>query len=433
MTDRTLEENLLGMALQSSQNLQRQLDLGITTEHFSQKYRRLFQTMKGLFEKEGHYDVNSLGSFFPNHHLELANLLEKNSAMNVDFFAKEFLIQHCLSKVCKDANELVTEIFEREPHKEIDAIISKAKHIIDHFDNESSNILSSGESTEEIYEQIKIDKEKKDSGAIQAYRTGWKGFDRLTGGLKKGSYFAICARPKKGKTTIWINLLKKLMIEGKKITVFSIEMSGKQIFEKIHSSMSRVKSEAYRDNKMTEDDKKRWEEAEEIGKNNFNIFVYGKHINKFETLERLLLDRIKKGECEIAVIDYYQKYRIDPSRNIYDDLSEVSGRIQNICKTYDIPIIVIAQLNRGFDHDKPENAMSYILGGGAIEQDADTIAILTRENSPSTEELARKHPSSSYDNNHIIDGKLDIQGNRFGREDVIHLKCEFNYNTILEK
>jgi len=423
MTEFTTEQMLIGIAINSGESLKKQLEIGIDASHFSQKYTRLFQAMQNLIETQGYYDVALLSQIFPDHINELVEFSEKGAtAVNVEYYAKEFLIQKTCLNALSVASDIVKRICNRKPFDEIDDIVVDSKALSEHFLNSTVMQEYYGETSNEILQELTTDIDESQTGRENAFQTGFKFFDRVTGGLKKGSYVVIAARSKVGKTSFWLSLLKEPILDGRKITAFSIEMDGKELFNRLICSMARIKPEKVRDGKMNESEIDAYVECQKRLYNT-NVTVFGKRFNDFKKVEKILKDRAKKGLCEIAVIDYIQRYHIDHSRSRYQDLSEITNRIQDICKTLNIPIIVIAQLNRAFVHAQADDGMAYIKDCGGIEQDADIIGILTRDRTNEHE-----HPTSNSQPNAM----LKIQGNRFGSEADIQLLAELQYCRFTE-
>lgn len=424
MTELTTEQMLIGMALNSGESLRTILNCGITSDILSVKYKNLFTAMQNLAETQGYYDLALLGQMFPEHTVELATLSEKAATgVNPEFYAKEYLVHKTCLKAASKASGALKLIGNRKPFGEIDDILVEVRAISECFEESIINQKLDGESSNEILDGLTEEIEQSQSGKVNTIKTGFNIFDAVTGGLRNGSYIVIAARTKVGKTSLWISLLRNLILDGKKITVFSIEMDGKQLFKRLISSMTYILPEKMDSGKMTEDELDKFAEAQrKLYKS--NVTVFGQKFNNFLHVERILRDRIKKGLCEIVVIDYIQQYRINRSRKDHEDLGEVTNRIQDICKTLNIPFIVIAQLNRGSIHDQSGNEMAYIKGCGGIEQDADVVCILSRETT-----VEKAHPTARGHTNAV----LKIPGNRFGREAEIALKAELDFCKFTEK
>jgi replicative DNA helicase len=227
-----------------------------------------------------------------------------------------------------------------------------------------------------------IDKLYKNRGGITGLPTGFKKLDQMTSGLHGGEMFVIAARPSMGKTALAMNIAEHIALEaGKPVGIFSLEMSSQQLVQRLLCSSARLDLQKLRDGF--------------IPNSAFpNLFAAADKLAKCkmiidDTAALTILElrskarRMRDAEgIELLVVDYLQLLR-SPSRRGQDnrqiEISEISYGIKALAKELNIPIIVLAQLNRQPEaREGGRPRLSDLRESGAIEQDADVVALLVR-------------------------------------------------------
>lgn len=222
-------------------------------------------------------------------------------------------------------------------------------------------------------------------GAIQGLTTGYRDLDSLTNGLKGGDMFVIAARPSMGKTSFLLNILEDIALNQRKpVMMFSCEMPAVQLVERLLFARSGVARGKCAREGLNREDKMRFAQA--VGDlKNTNLIIDDTAsitINELRAKAR----RAKRDHNIAALgIDYLQLMRsyTNQAQNSRErEIAEISAGLKALAKELNIPVIVLAQLNRG-----PENRNGSSLGvprmsdlreSGAIEQDADMIGLLYR-------------------------------------------------------
>lgn len=216
--------------------------------------------------------------------------------------------------------------------------------------------------------------------------TGYGGLDDLRCNLKPGELFIIAARPSMGKTSLMMNIVERVCVDGRRPSqVFSLEMTAHQLTHRMICARARFSI-----GKLTKGGKADRGELQRIRSASTDIAASPLHINDESglTISRLrAIARRKHRECktELIAIDYLQLMR-STSKQARDsrerEVAEISAGLKGLAKELSIPIILLAQLNRG-----PENRTGKNLGrprladlreSGAIEQDADMVGLLYR-------------------------------------------------------
>ena len=409
-----IERVIIGSALQSSAVLEKQIELGVEHSDFSE-YGDVFEAMKNAFDQNGEYGISQIGLMFPDRIPEFAQMIEEAPVtLSIEHYVNEFLTQSAIKRATTSLSNALRSLINRKPFDDYKHVVADIKALPECFQKIKIDDDDLPQHAKQIVPKLIEDLEDSLTGkAVRGYETGFEKFDILTGGLKKGNYIVIAARSKVGKTSFWTSLIRQPLLEGKKIIAFSIEMDGSQLLNRIGCAIAKIKPEKVRDGKVDDEERDKYVQAmRKLYRT--NIIVYGKRFTNFKVIEHELIKQTRKGNCEIAVIDYVQRYQIDPKRSRFQDISEITNRIQNLVKTLNIPMIVIAQLNRKYAEQKTTHGstegMAYIRDCGGIEQDADVIAVLDRD-------------GDNYE--------LRIEGNRFGQQMTIPLDanvnmCDFN-------
>lgn len=220
----------------------------------------------------------------------------------------------------------------------------------------------------------------------QGIPTGYEVLDRKCGGLKKGEMFVVAARPSMGKTSLMMNIVEHICIDqGKPTMVFSCEMSAVQLVQRLLFSRARFDFGQVQRGYTTEkrDLVRIQQSAAQIAASKLFIDdTAGISINELRAKARR---RQREDGIEFIAIDYLQlmKSRTRQAENSRErEIAEISAGIKALAKELSVPILILAQLNRGPEGRTGKNLgvprMSDLRESGAIEQDADLVGLLYR-------------------------------------------------------
>ena len=223
-------------------------------------------------------------------------------------------------------------------------------------------------------------------GGMTGFATGFSNLDKMTDGLHRAEMFVIAARPSMGKTALAMNIAEHVAIElGKPVAVFSLEMSTSQLVQRLLCSRARVDLGNVRNGLLSERDfPALTTAASKIAES--KIFIddtAGLSILELRAKARRL--KSQHG-IEAIFIDYLQLLR-STSRRAQDnrqiEIAEISSGLKALAKELNIPIVVLAQLNRNPESRSGESKgrprLSDLRESGSIEQDADVVGLLVRE------------------------------------------------------
>ena len=227
----------------------------------------------------------------------------------------------------------------------------------------------------------RLDELSHSDGDITGVATGFQKFDDLTAGLHGGELIIIAGRPSMGKTTLAMNIAENAAIACKVPTaIFSMEMSAEQLAFRMIGSIGRVNQSKLRTGRFSDEDWTRINSAVAI-MSQAPIFIDDTPALS-PTEIRARSRRLKREHgLGLIVVDYLQLMGIFGTReNRATEISEISRSLKALAKELDVPIVALSQLNRGVEQRTDKRPiMSDLRESGAIEQDADLIAFIYRE------------------------------------------------------
>jgi replicative DNA helicase len=231
-----------------------------------------------------------------------------------------------------------------------------------------------------------IDDIKERKGEVTGLPTGFMQLDDMTLGCHPGDLVIIAARPSMGKTTFAMNVALNTARHGHAVVVFSLEMTKRQLVQRLLSSYARVDLKDLRSGRM--------DAAAEIALNDAaaelaEAQVYIDDTPALSTLDlRARCRRLHaEGHCSMIVVDYLQLMRVagvrEGGRKVdsrEQEISEISRALKGIAKELGVPVLALSQLNRGLESRQDKRPiLSDLRESGAIEQDADVIVFIYRD------------------------------------------------------
>ena len=236
----------------------------------------------------------------------------------------------------------------------------------------------------ETVERIDMLYSRENKGDVIGLSTGYVDLDRYTSGLQQGELVIIAGRPSMGKTALAMNMVEHAALESKKaVAVFSMEMSGPQLAMRMIGSVGRVDQHQLRTGTFKEEDWPRLVDA--VGKlNDAQIFIDDTAgLNALDVRSRARRLHRQCGGLSLIVIDYLQLMSGTSGgreENRATEIAEISRGLKGLAKELKVPVIALSQLNRSVDSRQDKRPMmSDLRESGAIEQDADVILFIYRD------------------------------------------------------
>lgn len=264
---------------------------------------------------------------------------------------------------------------------------SEAKELLDEAErkifeisgmDKSGDAVSIADVLQKTFE--KIDRLREREGRLTGLATEYYDFDDMTGGLQPGELVIIAARPSMGKTTFALNLTERVSNFGKGIAFFSLEMSNQQVIQNMLCCRAQIDGGAMRKGRITDQQYKRLqEEAAKLYET--PIFIDdtpGISITQLRAKARRLK---QKHGVDMIVVDYLQLMtgggRFESRQQ---EISAISRGLKSVARELSVPVLALSQLNRDVENrDDHRPRMSDLRESGAIEQDADVILLLHRD------------------------------------------------------
>ncbi|WP_415065292.1 replicative DNA helicase [Polynucleobacter necessarius] len=217
---------------------------------------------------------------------------------------------------------------------------------------------------------------------ITGIATGFIDLDKQTSGLQKGDLVIVAGRPSMGKTAMALNIAENVALaEGLPVVIFSMEMSGEQLAARLLGSVGRVDQSRMRTGKLQDDE---WPRVTDAIARLSNTQILIDETGALSSLElRARARRIARnfgGTLGLVVIDYLQLMSGSGSENRATEISEISRSLKSLAKELQCPVVALSQLNRGLEQRPNKRPiMSDLRESGAIEQDADLIMFIYRD------------------------------------------------------
>jgi replicative DNA helicase len=230
----------------------------------------------------------------------------------------------------------------------------------------------------------RLDDLHKDKNKLRGVPTGYRDLDNILAGLQRSDLFIIAARPSMGKTAFVLNLAHKVATQAKEaVLVFSLEMSKEQLVDRLLAMESGVDAWALRTGKLTDDDFERLGEA--MGTlSEAKIYIDDTPGITVSDLRTKARREAHTQQIGLIVVDYLQlmsggsKFGGDGNR--VQEISEISRGLKGIARELNVPLIALSQLSRSVESRSPKiPQLADLRESGSIEQDADVVAFLYRE------------------------------------------------------
>ncbi len=220
----------------------------------------------------------------------------------------------------------------------------------------------------------------ENEGELTGVPTGFTDIDKKLNGLQRSEMVIIAARPSMGKTALAVNIASNAAAAGRKVILFSIEMSKELLGERLLSAQSRVELEKLKTGNLTMDDWERISAAVDILSNIELIIDDTSAIPMMEIKNKCRRMKLERG-LDLVVIDYLQYIGSnEKAENRQQEISALSRGLKAMAKDLDCPVLVLSQLSRAVESRNDKHPMmSDLRESGSIEQDADVVMMLYRD------------------------------------------------------
>lgn len=427
------EESVLGACFLSKYALQKATENLLPESFYNEKNAKIFSSMLALQEEKTPIDLTTITSYLKKKNelnevggveylTEVLNFVP--TASNVDYYIQTVEETAILRKLIETANDIATEGYHND--ESINEILdSSEKKILSIVKNRKS---SEFRSIKEVLAKTQSDLERLSEykNEITGLATGWYDLDKLTTGLHPNEFIIIAARPAMGKTAFALNLATHAaMTQNKSVAVFNLEMSAEQLAMRILSSLGQIEGFKLRTGNLMNNDWKRINEAvSQLSNTNLVIDdTPGITIGEIRAKCRRLASS-EKG-LALVVIDYLQLISGGKNygANRQQEVSDISRSLKTLAMELNVPIIALSQLSRSVEgREDKRPIMSDLRESGSIEQDADIVSFLYRDDYYNKEARTEDNTSIS---------ELIIGKHRNGPTTTIELLFKKNTSTFL--
>ena len=389
------EQSVLGGLLLDNLAWDRAADLLTDGDFYRFEHRLIFSAIGSLVSNSRPADVitvfehlQSLGRASDSGGLAYLNALAQSvpSAANMRRYAEIVRERAVLRKLIAASDEIATQAFNPQG-RGAGQILDEAETKIFRIGEETSRQRQGFQSIDKLMVAL-LDRvnELHENGAedVTGVRTGFYDLDRMTAGLQKGDLIVLAARPSMGKTAFALNMAEHVSVqEGLPVLVFSMEMGASQLALRLVGSLGRIDQQRLRTGKLAGDEWTRLAEAVDRLKQAQVFIDETPALTSAELRARARrMARQFGGTLGLIVIDYLQLMSGSSSseENRATEIGEISRGLKALAKELQCPVVALSQLNRSVESRTDKRPMmSDLRESGAIEQDADVIMFIYRD------------------------------------------------------
>lgn len=388
------EQSLIGGLLLDNSAWDRIADIVREGDFYRDDHRRIFGHIRKLVETGRPADVVTVFESIENANEadltgglaylgEIANATP--SAANIRRYAEIVHERAVLRKLVSVGDEIAGSALNpagRDVKTLLDAAEQKVFEIAEAGNRSMQGFTQIDHLLGEVVDRIEVLYNRENPSDITGTATGFHDLDHITSGLQPGDMIVVAGRPSMGKTAFALNIAEYVGMELKKpVAIFSLEMSGPQLAMRFLSSAGRLDQTKIRTGKLSDED---WEKMSvALGKLHeapIHIDETGA-INASDLRARARRLHRQSGQLGLIVIDYLQLMTsVKDNENRATEISEISRSIKALAKELQVPVIALSQLSRKVEERNDKRPlMSDLRESGAIEQDADIILMMYRE------------------------------------------------------
>ena len=427
------EKSVIGLMLISKYAAQKAIENLTNDLFYMDSHDKIFSCIRDLMEENIPIDITTVTSKLEKKKIlkevggieylsELIN--DVPTASNVDEYIKIVNEKAVLRRLIKESSDIATLAYDNDDN---------INDVLDTAEKKILNVVKTRKGSEfrtvqDVMFKTQSDLEKlsQKKGAITGLSTGFYDIDNLTSGLHPNELIIIAARPAMGKTAFALNLvINAAMNQDKAVALFNMEMPAEQLAMRMLSSVGQIKQNKLRTGNLEHDDWKRINEA--ISRfADTKLYIddtAGMTISEIKAKCRRLASQ--KDGLALIVIDYLTliqgsaKYQ----GNRQQEVSEISRSLKTLAMELQVPVVALAQLSRGVEAREDKRPMlSDLRESGSIEQDADIVAFLYRDDYYNKQET---------DTNPVSESEFIVAKHRNGPTRTINLIFQRDTSTFV--
>ena len=395
--------------------------------------KKIFIALKSLYDSNTPIDMTTITNELRNKgYLEeiggviyLTEVLNTEStSANIGYYLKIVEDDSLLRRLIEVSNEV--SLMGYDTDKDVSETLDEAERKILSIvkDRRSTEFKSIKEVVYNVQKNLQTLAETK--GDITGIATGWTDFDKITSGLHENQFIIIAARPAMGKTAFALNLATNVAVGSKRsVAVFNLEMGAEQLANRMLSSLGQIEGYKFMSGKLNNNDYVKFNEALSQLEDT-NLFIDdtpGITIGEIRSKCRRL--KSSSSGLDLVIIDYLQLISGGKNygANRQQEVSDISRSLKMLAMELEIPVIALSQLSRSVEaREDKRPLMSDLRESGSIEQDADIVAFLYRDD--------YYNKAARTDNNTSI-SELILGKHRNGSTGTINLLFKRDMSTFL--
>ncbi len=387
------EQALLGGLMLDKSAWDRVADRVSDADFYRNDHRLIFGAIRALSERNQPCDAVTLSEYLEARGelvdaggLGYLGSLVKDtpSAANVAEYATIIRDRGLLRALIQAGNEIAASAYQTEG-RQISELVDEAERRVFEIAEEGRRRGSGFVHLRDVLPRTidQIDERHQNQQAVTGLATGFTQFDEMTAGLQKGDLVVVAGRPSMGKTTLALNIAENAALNPARpqpTAIFSMEMSTDQLALRMISSLGRVNQAHLRNGRFGDED---WPRINGAIQMMSEAPMYIDDTPSLTPTEIRARSRRLKREhgLDLIVVDYLQLMQVAGTKeNRATEISEISRSLKALAKELDVPVIALSQLNRSVEQrTEKKPMMSDLRESGAIEQDADLIIFIYRE------------------------------------------------------
>jgi replicative DNA helicase len=385
------EQAVLGGLMLDERAWERIADKLAEDDFYRKDHRLIFRAIGELSNKNMPCDAVTLGEWFESNGLaelvggtsyviQLAN--STPSAANIAAYAEIVREKSILRQLIDAGTEIVGDGFQpegRSSQEILETAEQKVFHIAESGARGKKGFVQMRTAVKEAFQILHQRYESK--GSVTGLATGFTDLDEMTAGLQPSDLIIVAARPSMGKTALAVNMAEHAALKSRKaVAIFSMEMSASQLAFRLISSLGRINQQHLRTGDLQEEEWPRVTSAITL-LSDAKIFIDDTPALSPAELRARARRLKREHDVGLIVIDYLQLMQVPGNKeNRATEISEISRSLKAMAKEMNIPVIALSQLNRSLEQRTDKRpVMSDLRESGAIEQDADVILFIYRE------------------------------------------------------
>lgn len=382
------EQAVLGAMLLSHDAVIVAMEKLQSQDFYRDVHRIIFEAMEHLHRENKEIDVITLPDELKRmkklddvggleYVLNLPNLV--GSAANIEYYANIVAEKALARNLISTCTELTTEAYDGQ--KETEALLDDAeRRILQLSDTKNRGDFASVGAVVEVTLD-KITKLYENKAGLTGLPTGFRDLDRMTSGLQPSDLILVAARPSMGKTAFTLNIAQNVGVrQHKTVAFFSLEMSQEQLVQRLLCQIAHIDSQKLRTGLLNSDEE--WTRLTDACDKLYESPIYIDDTPGISVAEMRSKARRLKSEhgLDLIIVDYLQLMQGRNAESRQQEISEISRSLKALARELKVPLIALSQLSRSVESRQDKRPMlSDLRESGALEQDADIVSFLYRE------------------------------------------------------